>query len=39
MLKDADFYHKVIAVMRKRCFFDREVWGFGFLHGDSAAVR
>jgi hypothetical protein len=39
MLKDTEFYSKVISVMRKRCFFDREIWGFGFLHGDITAVR
>ena len=39
MLKDANFYGKVISVMRQRSFFDRGVWEFGFLHGDLVAVR
>lgn len=39
LLKDADFYSRVMSVMRKRCYFDRRVWGFGFLHGDLEAVR
>lgn len=39
LLADANFYSKAISTMRKRSFFDRGVWGFGFLHGDLAAVR
>lgn len=39
MLKDKDFYHKVIEILRKRNYFIHQIWEFGFLHLDLQAIQ
>ena len=39
MLKDKDFYEKVMAIMRERKIYSERIWGYGFLHNDEAAVK
>lgn len=38
LLKDKDFYFKVIAILKKRLIFNRELWGFAFYHGDVETI-
>ncbi len=38
-LRDATVYHRVMAVLRQRLVFSRDVWQYGFLHGDVPAMR
>lgn len=39
MLKDKDFYHKVINILRKRNYFEPVVWNFAFLHLDLETIK
>jgi hypothetical protein len=39
MLKDKEFYHKVIDILRKRSYFDNNIWSFAFLHIDVKAIK
>lgn len=38
MLKEKEFYFKVIEVFRSRKFFVPEIWTFGMLHRDLSAI-
>lgn len=38
MLKDKEFYYKVMNVLRSRKFYVSEIWMFGFLHQDLKAI-
>ncbi len=34
MLKDKDFYESVIKLMRRRNFFNAQIWSFAIYHKD-----
>lgn len=34
MLNDKEFFNQVIAVLRKRAFFNLDIWSFGVYHKD-----
>ena len=34
MLKDKDFYQSVITLMRKRNYFNPQIWSFSLYHKD-----
>lgn len=38
LLKDKDFYLKLINVLRKRKVYDYPVWSFGFYHLDLPSI-
>ena len=39
LLKEKDFFHFVIDIMRRRGIYDQLVWNFGFYHKDEQTVR
>jgi len=39
MLKKKEFYLKVVEILRKRRFFDIQVWNWAFEHNDVPAMR
>lgn len=39
MLRDKKFYEQVIKIFRKRKFFEREIWVFGYLHKDMEVIK
>lgn len=39
MLKDKEFYFKVIELLRNRKFYLTEIWMFGFFHSDVKAIN
>jgi hypothetical protein len=39
MLTDADFFDKVVNILRDRFFFDVEIWKFALLHGNPQALN
>lgn len=39
LLKNKDFYHKFIDVLRERGVYDQNTWNFAFFHGDIVGVR
>lgn len=39
MLKDKEFYSQVITELRKRRFYNENIWNFGFLHKDVQTIR
>jgi hypothetical protein len=38
MLKEKEFYLKVVEVLKNRKYFIPQVWMFGYLHGDVSAI-
>lgn len=38
MLKERDFFYKVINVLRSRNIFDVNVWHYAFFHKDDAEL-
>lgn len=38
LLKDKEFFHKVIAILTKRKHFDMQVWSYAFFHSDSTEI-
>ncbi len=39
LLKDKEYFLKLISILRKRGMFDRTVWAFGFKHKDIATIK
>jgi hypothetical protein len=39
LLKDKDFYIKVLAILRSRKIFDYTTWSFSIKHGDHQSLR
>jgi len=38
MLKDKDFFNEVTKILRRRNFYDNNVWSFGIYHKDSQCI-
>ena len=38
MLKDKDFFDYVINVLRRRNFYDLQIWSFGIYHKDEKSI-
>ena len=38
LLKDREFFNKVIAILRERCIFEQSVWQFAFFFKDDTAL-
>ena len=39
LLKNKQFFTKLIEVLRKKLVFDQTVWSYGFYHGDEETVK
>jgi hypothetical protein len=39
MLKKKEFYLKVVEILRKRRFFNVQVWNWSFVHNDVPSMR
>lgn len=39
MLKEKDFYYKIIDILRKRSYFNTSIWEFAFLHNDLPTIQ
>ncbi len=38
MFKEKEFYEEAIKVLRRRNFFDSQIWSFGIYHKDQRAI-
>jgi len=38
MLKDKAFYDQIVELLRKRNYYDDNVWSFGFYHNDGRSI-
>jgi hypothetical protein len=39
LLKEKDFYSRLIEILRSRAIFNQTIWGFGFYHKDETAIK
>jgi hypothetical protein len=39
MLKDKDFYHSVVSILRERRYYNYDIWNFAFYHNDLLTAR
>jgi len=39
LLKDSDFYRKLLSILRKKRVYDHTTWSFSLYHGDSDSFR
>ena len=39
MLRDKEFFTKLVGILRARKFYERKIWMFGLLHRDIKVIK